>query len=126
MESDKSKLYDDIRTRQFYDVIQSCLLKELGIEKRAFSIFKKSNNFNKFKKSYKDLDVYMKSININNKKSINYKFYLLFIKLLIDWLQECNIPISLSTVINNMNKIPGLLNQAYPDYIKNGLIHLIK
>lgn len=124
---DKQKIEkDNIRLQQFYGVVQEIISEKLKINKISYRAFRCRSNFNKFKKSYKDLNEYMKVIKIKNKKATYYKFYFIFVNLLINWLQKCKIPISMNTIINNIDKIPGLIDQAYPEYIQNDLIHLIK
>jgi hypothetical protein len=123
-----SKEDDDIDLKRFYDVITTALQEKLKIDKMPFNQFKKTNAFKNLKKSHNTLLKYLKNVvckDSKNKVFAYNKFYLLSVTLIINWLELCNIPVSISTIINNIDKFPSLLDQSYPEYIENNLIHLI-
>jgi hypothetical protein len=117
----------DIDLRRFYDVISACLEEKLKINKIPFTQFKKTNTFKNLKKSHNILLKYLKDMckDSKNKVFAYNKFYLLSVTLIIDWLENCGIPVSIGTIINNIDKFPSLIDQSYPEYIQNNLIHLI-
>lgn len=128
--SNKNELNNKDKNAQIlYEVITDKLCIKLKINKIPFSVFKKSVKYKEFIKKYKELSIFyneiIKNSDIKNKKLLNIKLYNLSIEIVINWVIDCEIPLCLSTVVNNIDKIPGLINKQFPGYLENNLCHLI-
>lgn len=49
----------------------------------------------------------------------------LSVELLHDRLIEMGIPVSATTIMNHMHRVPAVLNQSFPGYAQSGLLHLV-
>lgn len=58
-------------------------------------------------------------------KGKRLKFYRIVFKVVIDYLDERSVPISMKTISSQLPNCVSLLNQQFPGYMKSGLFHLI-
>ncbi len=56
---------------------------------------------------------------------IRQKAFWLFGQLTARWLEDCSIPITISSMLNNYQKFPGLLDKAFPDYGIQNILRFI-
>lgn len=114
----------------FYKLIVEEIGKRLnckmGIQENYWHFKKKSPLFKKFKESYKTIEQFQENnCSIGSRKEDIIRFRLIAIKVILDFLEKAGIPISLTTFINNMHKVPGIVNNAFPMYAENGLLSKI-
>ncbi len=53
------------------------------------------------------------------------KLYNITADLICDYLYKINIPINLKTVVNCSDRLPSLIDRAFPGYVKSGLFHIV-
>jgi len=51
--------------------------------------------------------------------------YYLYSKLVVQYLRDCRVPVSVKTALQHTDKFVGLVDKAYPDYVKNGMIKMV-
>lgn len=51
--------------------------------------------------------------------------YYLYSKLVVKYLRDVRVPVSVKTALQHTDKFIGLVDQAYPDYVKNGMIKMV-
>ncbi len=51
--------------------------------------------------------------------------YRVFVRALYSWLIEADIPVNSKTLITNLDKLPGIVDRAFPGYIQAGLLGAI-
>jgi len=49
----------------------------------------------------------------------------MYVKLTISYLKDCGVPVSAKAVLQHLDKFVGLVDKAYPGYVKSGLIHVV-
>lgn len=49
----------------------------------------------------------------------------LYCKLVVAYLQKCHVPVSLKTCLQHVDKFPGMVDDAFPGYVKSGAIHMV-
>jgi len=49
----------------------------------------------------------------------------LYVKLTVEYLRECRVPVSAKAVLQHPDKFVGLVDKAFPSYVKHGLIHVV-
>lgn len=95
-----------------------------------FTIFIKSKNKKSLDQTYLFITNYFNSFTSNIKikgsiKIARQKFYILFAKLVISYLIEQKLPVSIVTILSHHEKFPGLIEIQFPGYIESGLVQEI-
>lgn len=109
---------------------------QLGLVYEAFSQILSSKGFrtipwNRFQES-RDLSAFTtkgewlisyarKNFKPETRIQLSYTLILLT-KLLTEWLEKINVPLSYRTLINNLDRIPSLVDESFPGYGKAGLL----
>lgn len=112
--------------KRFYSVLCDILYKKVGMPYISYEKFSKTKNYIILKKSYKIIVDYSEN---QFKEELNLtrlqKLYIISIELVIDFLNQLGVPVTVKNVLQNIDKFPTLLDKAYPDYSYNNLLHLI-
>lgn len=118
-----------IYTQLFYDQLRKYLGDHCKISTMPLSVLRSTNP-----KLYKDVStaatfLYSVAEDWNVDKIMQRNFvvgvYFLYDKLVVSYLQDCTIPVSVKTALQHTDKFVGLVDKAYPDYVKNGLIKMV-
>lgn len=112
-------------TLLFYDIIAKQLLDLSGVTSPPFYIFQKNKAFKKLKEAHKFVDEYLLTILTNPLKQEKVHFYMLFTKIMLNYLEQYNLPKEISVIVNTHQKFPAQLNLAFPSYGASGLFSLL-
>lgn len=106
----------------FYKELASALL-DVGLKLPPIPVLKRGKLYRPFKEGKEIVEDFLDSAAKPGRltRIQRIKVYRLVFKLLIDWMKSRSIPISLNTVMLNLNRIPQLLMQEFPGYIETGL-----
>ena len=112
----------DLKYLDFYKLVIEELSTELNTKlSENFWAFKRTPLYKKFKESYQIIEQFQIDNCIIDKLQVK-KFQLFGVNLVMDLLKHASVPLGLKVVVNNLHKIPGLVHNAFPDYIENGLL----
>lgn len=113
----------DAREALFYETLSTGMYKTNRSKLPPLRVFKAGNHYKNMQYSLAALDDYLE--NLLGKSKIQRiqraKFYQLFFKLTVEDLTRAEIPVNISTVLNTVERFPGLLDNAFPGYARNGL-----
>ena len=105
-----------------YEKISSALSKLITAPVMPFNTFKRQKKYAKFLELVEYLDNYADQV--CQKKTTRYqktKFYRLYISLVADEIiNRTEAPLCMSTIMNNYERFPGLLENAFPGYLESG------
>jgi len=89
-----------------------------------FPIFQKNQItlFKKFKTVSLDLDTWIKDQFPGVTRTQKRRLYSIFSELVIDFIDSGPIPLSVKTVINSFQYLPGLIDKSFPGYLEAGLL----
>lgn len=108
-----NKIYSLIRVRQ----------PNLGVHKKMHK--KLCEKINIVRDS---IDSYLKELLKPERvtKVMLQRWYIIYCELICEYIvNHTNLPLTVSEILDNEDKFPELLDDAYPSYIENSLIHLI-
>ena len=129
LKMDKAEFLRDDNLAQFYSSLTKGIDKVLGTESVPFHFYLKKNNSNKISK-LKDTETFITSYfnTLSSKENIKVTciqtitFYDLYTSISLNYLQKYNIPVSIDTLCNIVNKFPSLLNEVFPMYVQSALL----
>jgi hypothetical protein len=49
----------------------------------------------------------------------------MYVKLTIQYLKDCSVPVSAKAVLQHSDKFIGLVDRSYPGYVKSGAMHIV-
>ena len=116
-------------TQLFYDQLRKYLETHCKISTMPLSVLRSTNP-----KLYTDVlnaatFLYAVAEDWNVDRILQRNFvvgvYFLYSKLTVSYLQDCTVPVSVKTVLQHTEKFVGLVDKAYPDYVKNDFIKLV-
>lgn len=118
-ESSKVGKYENL----LYDNIAQLLSSKYQINLPPFKLFSNSNNHAQFSKVSLSLNEYLSSLITDRAIRLEERsmFYHLYAKLVTDDLEDIGAPVSVKSIVNGFERFPGLLDRAFPGYIRNGL-----
>jgi len=120
--STKSVKYDlTLWDELFYRVIESILETELHQKIPSLVLLKKKKTkhiYKLVKDTREYIDTWAKSVikrRITRPEII--KIYKMYVDLVVQYLIDCKVPISLRTILLQHDKFPGIFDRAFPGYI---------
>jgi len=118
--------YDAQDVDIFYTYLCKELQKHTRQKQQAITILKAKN-----KKLYKQLKQITELLNdfafdndVREKRDI-YNLYQIACELICENIVDMGIPLSFKAFLNHIDLFPGLLNKAYPGYLKSGLLKFL-
>lgn len=119
----------DEHVRLFYERLKVFLLGHNKCSVAPLNVLMKSQpaQFRKVKKISASLYETAAKWNTEGRNHRNFCIgvYHLYVQLVVEYLQECKVPVSMKTVLQHSDKFEGLVDRAYPGYIKGDLMPLI-
>ena len=76
-------------------------------------------------KNLDELDIWVDTHFKNITKSERKRTYSIAINSVCDYLEFLGVPLGTKPIINNLGKVPGLIDRAFPGYIQNGLLGML-
>lgn len=124
-----SNTVSDTYVLMFYDRLKFLLARECDIHILPLHVIRKRQQ-----KIYKEIEkaatfLYAISERWNPDKSRTRNFAIgvfhLYCKLVIRYLREVNVPISLKTSLQHTDKFIGLVDMSFPGYVESGMIKMV-
>lgn len=109
----------------FYEILRNKLKIKLNMSTPPYSTVKKTEV--KLKEKVSELDVFLEnSYKGNLTKDKRTELYDLCLDVLIDYMvNETEMLVSLTSIINMSKLIPNLIDKSFPFYLENGLLNYI-
>lgn len=124
-----------VETGQGYDRGEEMLYESLGLAIKAatnevpmpFTALRKGTMYPKFREVRKQIEDFVTSSGIGKLSTPERKkFYNTIARVLVERVQELDVPVGLKTVMNQAAGISGHFDRAFPGYIASGLVrHII-
>lgn len=113
---------EDSLDQMFYEELGLALL-EFGIKVPPYVVLKRGRNYKSYKKGKETLEDFLEKAAKPGRltRIQRKKLYRISFKMLVNWLRDRNIPVSVNSVSLNLEKVPQLLMQDFPGYIETGL-----
>lgn len=115
--------------RLFYERLKTYLLDKKLCSVAPLNVLQQSQpqQYSQVKKLAGQLAECASEWNTDNTRQRNFSIgiYHLYVQLVVEYLQGARVPISVKAVLQHGDKFAGLVDRAYPDYIKAGLMPLI-
>lgn len=111
----------------FYEILRSKFEKELRIKYPIFGVFKKQSHYKKFR----DLVIFVieyLQYNLKDKQTYRkYKtqFFSFYADVMYESQKTAPFPVCMKTMIDNYESFPSIVENSFPEYLKNGLIEMI-
>lgn len=119
--SNSKKKQDSKIDSLFYDSISKQFKDCSGLETLPFFKFKQTKYFKKLIETQKYLDKYIQDMITKPSKREKVQFYMLFTKIMYDYLEHYNLPKDISVILNSYTRYSSLLEQAFPGYLLSGV-----
>jgi len=120
-----SKDYTDL----FYDRLTDVLLHQTKVGVAPLHVLRKAQPAQAKQAVRVANDLYAIACEWNPNKVRGRNFAIgvfhLYVKLTVQYLQDCKIPVSAKACLQHVDKFVGLVDRAYPGYVKSGLIHIV-
>ena len=109
----------------FYEILRNKLKTKLNMNTPPYSTIKKTEV--KLKEKVSELDIFLEdNYKGNLTKDKRTELYDLCLDVLIDYMiNETEMLISLTSIINMSKLIPNLIDKSFPFYLENGLLSYI-
>lgn len=116
----------DQELEMLYSYIANSIYRYTKHHIQPFYILRTKNRklFNELKDVMDMLLEFAQENNLSEKKEL-FILFQLYSDLICEYLQEIGVPIHLKTVVQSSEQFPGLLNKAYPGYLKSGLLKFL-
>lgn len=119
----KSPTVTDSREEIFYGLICQFMTNKYSSNPTPFKLFKAGNHYPRFKHCITTLDAYLdtllKTSVIRREKRVT--FYNTYLDLVSSDLEGMNVPVGINNLLNTVDRFPGILDKAFPGYVRNGL-----
>jgi len=119
----------DEYSRLFYDRLVDVLLHHEKIAVAPLSVLRKAQpkQYAMVKKTAAFLYRLACEWNPSKVRGRNFAIgvFHLYVKLTAQYLKDCGVPVSAKAVLQHSDKFVGLVDKAFPSYVKHGLIHLV-
>lgn len=112
----------------FYETLCEEVKLYTGIEGMPLHSFKRSNRkgYNKLCEMVTLMEAWAANVDADVKTRLKKRnFYATMAMLVSSFLDDLNVPISVKTLLNSFEKFPGLIDKAFPGYVRSGLIRTI-
>jgi hypothetical protein len=109
----------------FYDAVSEQLKVSTGSVSYYYSVYKKTPQFKKLKEAKEFVDRQLSEFMPEATKAQQVQFYMLFARILLDYLNSYAIPKSLSSIFNSYQKFPAHLDKAFPGYGRSGAFEMV-
>lgn len=106
----------------FYQIIIDELFIVISSPKVKFEVFRKKDSYKKLVEAFDFINEFLKlAMGCELTQRDKQRGYILFAKLMIEHqLKWTNKPLTIQLVLNSYQRFPGLVDKAYPQYIRNG------
>ena len=124
-------LSETSHTNLFYDRLQNVLKTECKIATMPLSVLKKRLPKLHAKVVHAANSLYATAEEWNPDKtkirSRNFAIgvFHLYCKLVVSYLQEIKVPVSLKTSLDHVDKFVGMVDNSFPGYVDAGMIHIV-
>jgi len=108
-------------TRPLYDVVSGAV----GRGYLSFQEFSKMAAYKTWRRDAPAVVQFIETAFPQSHKVTKLAIMNYLVSALIDDLKERNVPITLRTITNNISRLPQILDDCFPDYLKGGAAHLI-
>lgn len=101
------------------------ILKDAGVETPPLKVVKAQGYY---KALLEGSDTLIQYINANlhpESRGEKIKGVQVLLRMLVRWLENCGIPVSVGTVARNLSKVPSLVEKEFPGYRESGLLPII-
>ncbi len=113
----------------FYSRVRKYLETECKISTAPLAVLKTTSPKNYQAVKAAALELYSVASDWNTDKTMQRNFvvgvYHLYIKLTVQYLRNCRVPISLKTALQHRDKFVGLVDESFPDYVRSGMIRIV-
>ncbi len=120
-----SKDYTDL----FYDRLTNILLNECKVAVAPLGVLRRMQpkQYKLVKQAAVDLYVIACEWNPTKVRGRNFAIgiFHLYVKLVVEYLRDCKVPLSVKTCLQHTDKFVGLVDRAFPGYVAGGLIHIV-
>ncbi len=109
----------------FYDALSHAISEANGKKHLPYPVFKKNRYFPMYKKKLPDVLKFLGE-NLPTLKRIE-RMYLFGIvsNVLVTNLQDIKIPVSIGAACRHLDRVPELMDNAFPGYIQAGLLRML-
>jgi hypothetical protein len=122
----QTSLESDPEEMLFYNIITKELERKIALEPMYFGVFKTKQTYKKFKQTFTFIKKYSKTVLRDNyNKKTRVRFYILFVQIIMNYINKYELPKDLKTVLNCHEKFPSQLDQMFPGYLEAGLFSII-
>ena len=103
----------------------SAALGNYGHHQLPYRVFQGKQDFGPFRKKAVQISKYIKKA-FQPKSTVEFDFCCkLCFRLLGQWLQDIGVPLGYRTLVNNSDRVPSLIDQAFPGYISAGILNRV-
>lgn len=114
----------DTEEVSFYMAMSYAIKRQTKACYYNFNRFKTSPLYKRFHEDFQHtVYPYVMEASTKQSKVSRIRMYNICCGTIIEYLKRGHISVNLTTTINNMSNIPGLMDQAFPGYARMGLLH---
>lgn len=113
---------EDSLDQMFYEELGLALL-EYGIKVPPYVVLKRGRSYKAYKQGKESLEDFLERAAKPGRltRVQRKKLYRMSFKLLLNWLRDRGVPVSINSVSLNLEKVPQFLMRDFPGYVETGL-----
>lgn len=113
----------------FFYSLSEVLSDRLSIRLPSLMVMKKTSRsaYNKFYEVLDYINEWTDNVMAPHRvtRSLRRKLYLIFTDLVADEVQRLGLPLAFTTLVQQYENLPGIVDQAYPGYAQAGMLHIL-
>lgn len=111
----------------FYTAVARTISTKLKIGYPIYDVFIKQqpDNFKKLREVVLELDEWIEIHFPKVQRAKKYKLYVLFTEIVVEYIEEGPVPLSLPSTLNTFSKLPSLVDKKFPGYLQSNLFYML-
>lgn len=110
----------------WFDALHLAISKSIGTIRGTYSAMRKTDLYPRFRASMKVVEEFTRSCDMGRLSTPQRKkWYNLLAEVLVTWCDGLDAPMTFKLVVNQAERIPGLVDKSFPGYVEAKLIKKI-